>query len=222
MIRRPPRSTLFPYTTLFRSPACRGALRRRWLPGRPLPLPRRPPYRPRNAWPQLRGLCCPRRPPAAHPFFVSHLRSATAQRVGQPGWRPPQKQVVAGAARPAWPTARDSLPQPAPPPRIAPAEIPPRSGTAAQSSPWNRVSQSFSSLLFHSEMGWRQVQRRRLGQQCLETLSMTRPDLPLPKTCFDAHPARIDPDTRNVLSTEATWTETRTLGPSTAFPMAAA
>src|SRR5215216_7806681 len=25
MIRRPPRSTLFPYTTLFRSPTCRGA-----------------------------------------------------------------------------------------------------------------------------------------------------------------------------------------------------
>src|SRR5258708_19812050 len=25
MIRRPPRSTLFPYTTLFRSPICRGA-----------------------------------------------------------------------------------------------------------------------------------------------------------------------------------------------------
>src|SRR2546430_16763865 len=27
MIRRPPRSTLFPYTTLFRSPACRAAQR---------------------------------------------------------------------------------------------------------------------------------------------------------------------------------------------------
>src|SRR3712207_8858924 len=41
MIRRPPRSTLFPYTTLFRSPRCRGrggrASRssRRALPGRP-------------------------------------------------------------------------------------------------------------------------------------------------------------------------------------------
>src|SRR3712207_8067706 len=34
MIRRPPRSTLFPYTTLFRSPALRAAL----SPGRP-PLP---------------------------------------------------------------------------------------------------------------------------------------------------------------------------------------
>src|SRR2546425_3024219 len=44
MIRRPPRSTLFPYTTLFRSPALPGA----WLPPpgdrgrrRPLPLDRR-------------------------------------------------------------------------------------------------------------------------------------------------------------------------------------
>src|SRR6476620_11897909 len=30
MIRRPPRSTLFPYTTLFRSPGRRGCLPRRW------------------------------------------------------------------------------------------------------------------------------------------------------------------------------------------------
>src|SRR6266705_3776062 len=37
MIRRPPRSTLFPYTTLFRSPA--GAARQR---GQPAPLHRRP------------------------------------------------------------------------------------------------------------------------------------------------------------------------------------
>src|SRR5256885_2906764 len=29
MIRRPPRSTLFPYTTLFRSPACRACAGRR-------------------------------------------------------------------------------------------------------------------------------------------------------------------------------------------------
>src|SRR3712207_7705430 len=36
MIRRPPRSTLFPYTTLFRSPARRARL------GTPLPRPDRP------------------------------------------------------------------------------------------------------------------------------------------------------------------------------------
>src|SRR5689334_23600422 len=30
MIRRPPRSTLFPYTTLFRSGECMGALRALW------------------------------------------------------------------------------------------------------------------------------------------------------------------------------------------------
>src|SRR3712207_7045292 len=43
MIRRPPRSTLFPYTTLFRSPTTRGSSRRRhgvvgtagWPPGEP-------------------------------------------------------------------------------------------------------------------------------------------------------------------------------------------
>src|SRR2546430_8323412 len=34
MIRRPPRSTLFPYTTLFRSRLPRGAAERRDLPGR--------------------------------------------------------------------------------------------------------------------------------------------------------------------------------------------
>src|SRR2546429_5058485 len=33
MIRRPPRSTLFPYTTLFRSEACELLLDRRMLPG---------------------------------------------------------------------------------------------------------------------------------------------------------------------------------------------
>src|SRR3712207_7640652 len=48
MIRRPPRSTLFPYTTLFRSPAARPVrpARRRARPGnrrglRPGPAPRR-------------------------------------------------------------------------------------------------------------------------------------------------------------------------------------
>src|SRR5215813_14920350 len=42
MIRRPPRSTLFPYTTLFRSPA-RGvpAPRAEGAPGRPAPVPGR-------------------------------------------------------------------------------------------------------------------------------------------------------------------------------------
>src|SRR5205809_4148931 len=34
MIRRPPRSTLFPYTTLFRSPQRRARRRRRGAPGR--------------------------------------------------------------------------------------------------------------------------------------------------------------------------------------------
>src|SRR5260221_11918023 len=38
MIRRPPRSTLFPYTTLFRSPDRRLAQRRRRLSGKALRL----------------------------------------------------------------------------------------------------------------------------------------------------------------------------------------
>src|SRR5574343_617851 len=43
MIRRPPRSTLFPYTTLFRSPRCAGAVLpgvRQGLPGRTAPAHR--------------------------------------------------------------------------------------------------------------------------------------------------------------------------------------
>src|SRR5437762_4744093 len=41
MIRRPPRSTLFPYTTLFRSPRCDG-LRRNGIFGRSASLPSHP------------------------------------------------------------------------------------------------------------------------------------------------------------------------------------
>src|SRR6266571_6224446 len=40
MIRRPPRSTLFPYTTLFRSP-CNGGFRSHRFPDRPRPRTRR-------------------------------------------------------------------------------------------------------------------------------------------------------------------------------------
>src|SRR3989449_9296002 len=42
MIRRPPRSTLFPYTTLFRSPAGRESERRGLNPAGPPPSPARP------------------------------------------------------------------------------------------------------------------------------------------------------------------------------------
>src|SRR5688572_32330886 len=41
MIRRPPRSTLFPYTTLFRSSACRGSWRHGRGPRAARPVPRR-------------------------------------------------------------------------------------------------------------------------------------------------------------------------------------
>src|SRR5215216_1273592 len=42
MIRRPPRSTLFPYTTLFRSPPPPGGSRRRPCRGSPIPRRRAP------------------------------------------------------------------------------------------------------------------------------------------------------------------------------------
>src|SRR3712207_7281659 len=48
MIRRPPRSTLFPYTTLFRSWRQRSARRRRPPP----PAARCPPPTPRGTWPR--------------------------------------------------------------------------------------------------------------------------------------------------------------------------
>src|SRR5258708_9607003 len=53
MIRRPPRSTLFPYTTLFRSPS---------LPGRPTPL----------AVTQCCGNCFRRRPKCAEVRSEEH------------------------------------------------------------------------------------------------------------------------------------------------------
>src|SRR5258706_4565637 len=50
MIRRPPRSTLFPYTTLFRSrPPPSKRLARGLPPPRPPPPARRPPRSPRKA-----------------------------------------------------------------------------------------------------------------------------------------------------------------------------
>src|SRR2546430_12175668 len=49
MIRRPPRSTLFPYTTLFRSPAPQSAGRR--APPRYLPSARFAAHPPRPGWP---------------------------------------------------------------------------------------------------------------------------------------------------------------------------
>src|SRR2546425_5471867 len=73
MIRRPPRSTLFPYTTLFRSPG--GAQRR-------APVRRAPPGAGRGrppAGPGLPGRAAARAGPAAEatpdPAVLGHLRS---------------------------------------------------------------------------------------------------------------------------------------------------
>src|SRR3712207_2819673 len=88
MIRRPPRSTLFPYTTLFRSPhtpprpgtadtdppADRVRLRHPQRPARPgtarRPQPDRRdhPHRPASAGPDRRDLAQPRHRPADHPI----------------------------------------------------------------------------------------------------------------------------------------------------------
>src|SRR2546422_6623070 len=65
MIRRPPRSTLFPYTTLFRSPSRSSA-----LPGSPSCHARRPcRRRPPRPFPR----CCPRHP--HRPFAAPSCRS---------------------------------------------------------------------------------------------------------------------------------------------------
>src|SRR2546430_9641088 len=65
MIRRPPRSTLFPYTTLFRSP---------WLgkPGRDRALRRRSPER--HRW---RG--CPGGPAREHPDALERTEEHTSE-----------------------------------------------------------------------------------------------------------------------------------------------
>src|SRR2546427_8132706 len=63
MIRRPPRSTLFPYTTLFRS--CPRPRRNRRLPGR------RP--TPRTFRPGTGGCCCPQ--PSRSEEHTSELQS---------------------------------------------------------------------------------------------------------------------------------------------------
>src|SRR5947199_5928290 len=72
MLRRPPRSTLFPYTTLFRSPArtSRLALREGALPP--------PPHRPLGPWPTrgTRGTqpASPRRRSEEHTSELQSLR----------------------------------------------------------------------------------------------------------------------------------------------------
>src|SRR3712207_8728750 len=74
MIRRPPRSTLFPYTTLFRSRGWSAACRRR-TPGavRPVARSARPP-------PRRRG----RRPPAARRPGASSPHQLDVDHVGSP------------------------------------------------------------------------------------------------------------------------------------------
>src|SRR3712207_8703233 len=77
MIRLPPRSTLFPYTTLFRSLPLRLPRRRRPLRTRiPRPLRRLRPRRRRTRRPP------PPRPPLLHPAQRAHLLRLHRRRVG--------------------------------------------------------------------------------------------------------------------------------------------
>src|SRR3712207_8446638 len=63
MIRRPPRSTLFPYTTLFRSPP------RTWPGGSARPGTGRPCP---ASWPPAAAACAPARPAARAPRSEEH------------------------------------------------------------------------------------------------------------------------------------------------------
>src|SRR5690349_24408917 len=74
MIRRPPRSTLFPYTTLFRSPAARGARGRRVVPDRSPPR-----ARPRGRHPRRQGLRA-KRPAERHARSEEHTSELQSRR----------------------------------------------------------------------------------------------------------------------------------------------
>src|SRR6185312_6233135 len=91
MIRQPPRSTLFPYTTLFRSPARRGC--RGSAPPAPRPAP------PRRA--RRRAGRAP--PPACAPRRGCRRRSPCAAAAADAGSAWPASS--AGSARAGWPPA---------------------------------------------------------------------------------------------------------------------
>src|SRR3712207_665665 len=94
MIRRPPRSTLFPYTTLFRSHHLR-------LPG---------PLRPRPSWPE-RGL--PRPPSLPRRPSRPRVRHLPHHPTGRPRRRPRRRD-----ARLAFPPTRPETPQPVRPEHV--------------------------------------------------------------------------------------------------------
>src|SRR2546425_10394144 len=91
MIRRPPRSTLFPYTTLFRSyrVACRG--RRHEAAGAQAPVPRRPR---RGAAPLRPGRA---RSAASRPgaFLMPSLTAPDGTQLTYDAYEPPQPKAAA-------------------------------------------------------------------------------------------------------------------------------
>src|SRR2546428_12415326 len=106
MIRRPPRSTLFPYTTLFRSPGLH--VRRALAPLRRRPCGRRaaPGDRRRLRGPR-RGLVARRRPSRLQP---DANREERVQLVRPPRARPRERRGAARGPR---------QPAPPPPPLVA-------------------------------------------------------------------------------------------------------
>src|SRR3712207_7347051 len=74
MIRRPPRSTLFPYTTLFRSPADAAALH----------------AAPSDAEPEVRAAVGAARPAPPHEPAAPHRRDRIHRPQGGPPDRPPR------------------------------------------------------------------------------------------------------------------------------------
>src|SRR2546430_17323514 len=101
MIRRPPRSTLFPYTTLFRSVSSRPLLARRTVRRRPLDPDPAPVHRTVHAdrVPAARGEPLGRQPHAGGRLAMA----ATAERRGEqprgasPGGRPLQRRTEAAS-----------------------------------------------------------------------------------------------------------------------------
>src|SRR2546422_9759535 len=94
MIRRPPRSTLFPYTTLFRSPSCTGLFGFRRLVFVRDPVGPRP----RVLFQELRGRARDvlGLEPDQAAFGVSRAPRGGARRAGRDGARAPAADPVAG------------------------------------------------------------------------------------------------------------------------------
>src|SRR2546426_1951786 len=114
MIRRPPRSTLFPYTTLFRSPILPTLDREAILAQRLRVVALLPEREPEVVVRELAALGDFRRGLLAQPL-LDRLALGAVTLEGQIRLRPPDRRVVVGAA--VGPRRPGLGPAPAPPPR---------------------------------------------------------------------------------------------------------